>query len=269
MKAAKESSKSRRPSNLIMVIGIEGWVNAGKVSTFSVKYLVDKIEAKKFYEISADKFHDYALYRPTVTIKDGLVQSYNPPKNEFYQSTTAALGQPLILMLGHEPHRNWPKYVDTVLKVAKRAKVKLIFTCGGFLSDLSSQGQLTVSASASDEGIIPELKKAGVELTNYSGPTSIFSEIMIKSKRKGIGVISFWSPVPMYVSGIYPRGVYLILEKILHLTGIKLDLADLRKKMEAFEAEFQKELSRQPDMRGLVDGYKERTTREREPSYIF
>ncbi|MEM2970124.1 MAG: hypothetical protein QXR63_04230, partial [Candidatus Bathyarchaeia archaeon] len=69
--------------------------------------------------------------------------------------------------------------------------------------------------------------------------------------------------------GIYPRGVYLILEKILHLTGIKLDLADLRKKMEAFEAEFQKELSRQPDMRGLVDGYKERTTREREPSYIF
>ncbi|MBS7614786.1 PAC2 family protein [Candidatus Bathyarchaeota archaeon] len=269
MKVPEKSSKRQKPSNSTMVIGLEGWVNAGKVSTFTAKYLVDKIGAKKFCEISADEFQDYMLYRPTVTVKDGLMQSYSPPKNEFYRSDATITSQPFIIMLGHEPHRNWSKYVDSVLKAAKKARVKLIFTCGGFLSDLPSQGQFMVSASTNDEGMIPELKKAGVELTNYSGPTSIYSEMMIKAKRKGISVISFWSPVPMYVSGIYPRGVYLILEKILQLTGIKLDLSDLKKRMETFEAEFQKELGRQPDMRELIEGFRERKTREKEPSYIF
>ncbi|MCK4953206.1 hypothetical protein KAS14_05425, partial [Candidatus Bathyarchaeota archaeon] len=37
--------------NAIMVIGLGGWGNAGEVSTFVVKYLADKLEAKKFGEI--------------------------------------------------------------------------------------------------------------------------------------------------------------------------------------------------------------------------
>ena len=45
-----------------MIIGLNGWGNAGEVSTFSVKYLVDKLGAKKFGEIPPEPFHNYLIH---------------------------------------------------------------------------------------------------------------------------------------------------------------------------------------------------------------
>jgi len=268
MKKNQKSTKNVK-LNSVMIIGLEGWVNAGKVSTFSVKYLADKLSATKFNEIAVDEFHDYMLYRPMVSVKEGIIQSYNPPKNEFFRSKDAKNKQSLVLLLGHEPHRNWPKYAQAVFKVAEETKVKRIYTTGGFLTDVPNQSATPISASTNNEKILPELKKAELELTSYTGPTSIYSEMMMKAKEKNIDVISLWSAVPLYIVGIYPRAAYHILEKIAQLTGLELDLTDLKKKAETFEAEFQKETAGQPDIRELIEGFRGRTTREKEPTYIF
>jgi proteasome assembly chaperone (PAC2) family protein len=269
MKKKQKSTKNIKFENPVMIIGLEGWVNAGKVSTFSVKYLLDKFGAKKFGEIPVDEFHDYMLFRPSVSVKEGIIQSYNPPKNEFFRSKDEKNKKSLILLLGYEPHRNWPRYAEAVLKVAKENGVKRIYTIGGFLADISYQGTTPISASTNNEKILPELKKVGVELTNYTGPTSIYSEMMMEAEEKEIDVVSLWSAVPLHVAGVYPRAAYHILEKIAHLTGLELDLTDLKKKAEIFEAEFQKETAGQPDMRELIEGYRGITTQEKEPSYIF
>jgi proteasome assembly chaperone (PAC2) family protein len=73
----------------------------------------------------------------------------------------------------------------------------------------------------------------------------------------------------MYVAGVYPRAAFDILEKFAQLTGMHLDLTDLKKKAETFETEFQKEVAEQPDMRELIEGYRGRTDREKEPTYIL
>ena len=269
MMKKQKSTKTIKRGNQIMVIGLEGWVNAGKVSTFSVKYLTEKLDAKKTGEIPVDEFHDYMLFRPSVTVKEGIIQSYNSPKNEFFCSKDVKNKQSFVLLLGHEPHRNWQKYAEAVLKAAEKKGVKRIYTTGGFLADVPHQSATPVSASTNNEKILSELKKYEVELTSYTGPTSVYSEIMVKAKKKHVDVISLWSPVPMYVAGVYPRAAYRILEKIAQLTGIQLDLTDLKKKAETFEAEFQKEVAEQPDMRELIEGYRGRTDREKEPTYIL
>jgi proteasome assembly chaperone (PAC2) family protein len=269
MNKRQKLAKNAKLENPVMIIGLEGWVNAGKVSTFSVKYLIDKLSATKFGEIPVDKYHDYMLYRPAVSVKEGIMQSYTPPKNEFFLSKDGKNKQPLVLLLGHEPHRNWPGYADVVLKVAEEKRIRRIFTTGGFLADISYQGTPPISASANNEKILPELKKVGLELTNYTGPTSIYSEIMMKAKKKEIDTVSLWSAVPMYVAGVYPRAAYRIIEKTAQLIGLELDLTDLKKKAETFEAEFQKEVAGQPDMREIIEGFRGRTTQEKEPTYIF
>ncbi len=40
----------------VMIIGLDGWGNGGKVSTFTVKYLADKLGAKKLGEIPSERF---------------------------------------------------------------------------------------------------------------------------------------------------------------------------------------------------------------------
>ena len=248
-----------------MIIGMDGWVNAGKVSTFSVKYLVDKLEAKKFGEILQGEFHDYSIQRPHVSIKEGLIRSYIPPQSIFYY-WKGREGLNLILLLGVEPYVNWPKYADAVLKVAEEMNVERIYTIGGYLANITPDEETLISSTTNNEKLLDELKKIGSVLTQYSGPTSIYSEIMWKCKTKGIDVVSLWSAVPAYIDGIYPKAAYYILKKIVALTGLNIDLTDLKRKAESFRSSLERRIIKQSELRRLL---KNLGKEERKPTYIL
>lgn len=141
--------------NAPMVIGLSGWGNAGEVSTFTVKYFVDKLCAKKFGEIPTERFHDYLIQRPIVSIKEGVIESYIPPKNEFF-----------------------------------------------------------------------------------------------------------------YSSGLYPKAAYHMLKKISLLIGVDIDLSDLKKRAQSFEAQLEREAMSQPQLRRIIEDMRRRRGPGREPTYI-
>ena len=253
--------------NSQMIIGLDGWVNAGKVSTFSVKYLIDKLEAKKFGEILQGRFHDYAIQRPFVSIKEGLIHSYIPPQSTlYYWRGKRALN--LILLLGVEPYLNWPRYTDAVLNVAESMNVSRIYTIGGYLADVTPEEETLISSTTNNKNLIDELKKIGVVLTSYAGPTSIYSEIMWKCRTKGIDVISLWSAVPIYIEGIYPKAAYHILKKIICLTGVEIDLTDLKKKAESFRFSSERRIITQSEIRRLLENLRGKR-KEKKPTYIL
>jgi len=260
----KKKIELRNPQ---MIIGLDGWVNAGKVSTFSVKYLIDKLGAKKFGEIAQSKFHEYAIQRPFVSIKNGLMRSYIPPQSILYY-WKGQESSDLILLLGVEPYLDWPRYVDALLKVAESVNVNRIYTIGGYLADVPSEDEVVISSSTNNVNLIDELKKINVVLTNYSGPTSIYSEIMWRCKTKKIDVISLWSAVPIYIEGIYPRAAYHVLKKITRLSGIKIDLTDLKKKAESFRGEAERRIITQSEMRKILKNLRG-TGKEKKPTYIL
>lgn len=252
--------------NSQMIIGLDGWVNAGKVSTFSIKYLIDKLEAKKLGEIRQGRFHGYAVQRPFVSIKEGFMRSYVPPQSNLYY-WKGEDGLDLIFLLGVEPFTDWPRYADAVLEVAEIMNVSRIYTIGGYLADVASEDEVLISSSTNNADLIDELKKIKVILTNYSGPTSIYSEIMWRCKARKVDVISLWSAVPLYIDGIYPKAAYHMLQKIISLIGLKLDLTDLKKKAESFRGEFERRIITQTEMRRLIENLRGR--REKKPTYIL
>jgi len=232
--------------NAHMIIGLEGWVNAGKVSTFTIKYLTIKLGAVKFGEIPPERFYNYLIQRPIVTIKQGIIHSYVSPRNNLFYWKNKEGGANLLLLLGYEPHLNWPTYTEIILKLAEEMDVKRIYTIGGYLADIPYENETLITSSTNNEKIIDELKKAGVELTNY-----------------------IWSAVPMYVAGIYPKATYYIIKKLMQLIGIDLDLSDLKKKAETFKTQFEREVTSQRQMQRLIENLRKRGTQEKEPTYIF
>jgi len=248
-----------------MIIGLEGWVNAGKVSTFSIKYLIDKLGAQRFGEILQGGFHDYAIQRPFVSIKEGLICSYVPPQSTLYYWKGKDRSS-LILLLGVEPYLNWPRYTEAVLKVAEKTNVNRIYTIGGYLADVSAENETPISSTTNNRDLIDELKKIEVILTNYMGPTSIYSEILWRCRTKKIDAISLWSAVPMYIEGIYPKAAYHMLKKITSLASIKIDLTDLKKKAESFKGEFERRIITQTEIRRLIESLR---GKEKKPTYIL
>jgi len=254
--------------NAVMIIGLGGWGNAGEVSTFSVKYLVDKLNAKKFGEIRCEGFHDYFIQRPVVSIERGIMQSYITPENSLFYSRKEGRAD-LVLLLGYEPHLNWPGYAGAVLRLAEEQDVRRIYTMGGYLADISHESETPISGSTNNGKLVSELEKAGIELTNYNGPTSVYSEIMWRAKEENLGVISLWCAVPMYSTGPYPKAAMRMLNKLEQLIGIELDLKDLEEKAETFQKQFERESRGERQPRDMLEALRGRRGLEKEPSYIF
>lgn len=219
----------------VMIIGLSGWGNAGQVSTYSLKYLIDKIDATKFGEIQSDFFHNYQIQRPMVSISKGTIQSYLLPENYLFYSRDKQYSSDLIFLLGSEPHHHWSKYARTLLKLAEEMGVKKIYTIGGYLADINHNTTPLITASTNNKDLLTDIEKANVTLTNYKGPTSIYSEILWQAQIKSINAISLWSAVPLHIGGLYPTAVYYIVKKASLLIGIDIDLNDLKKKVESFD----------------------------------
>jgi len=217
-----------------MVIGLSGWVNAGEVSTLSVKYLTDRLNAEKLGEIASERFYLYQLLRPLVVVKSGFVQEYQPPKNIFSYWKDQEEGTGLVFLLGVEPHLDWSGYSRAVLDAAESLGVTRIYTIGGYIVDPSLASEPFVTGSSNNSQILTELKKIGVELVDYTGPTSVYSEILWQSRSGDIDVISLWCAVPFYGQESDSKAVYILLSRLVRMLSLKLDLEDLKQKADSF-----------------------------------
>src|SRR5437764_14904723 len=83
-----------------LVLAFSGWMDGGDVSTGTVQRLVDLLEARPIADIEPELFYLYnfpgsmeiaTLFRPAVTIEDGLVTSLDMPRNTFYCHEPARL----------------------------------------------------------------------------------------------------------------------------------------------------------------------------------
>jgi len=57
-----------------LISGFKGWIDAGDVSSGSVTFLKDKLEARKFAEILSDGFYQFRDSRPAVVVEGGLIR---------------------------------------------------------------------------------------------------------------------------------------------------------------------------------------------------
>ncbi|MGC9975908.1 MAG: PAC2 family protein, partial [Syntrophales bacterium] len=92
-----------------IIVGLNGWLNAGEVSTGSIDYLRRKVGARKFAYIDTQGFYIYQIpssnpdqtMRPHVQINEGLVRKLESPQNDLFFWKSGS-DHDLILFLGVE-----------------------------------------------------------------------------------------------------------------------------------------------------------------------
>jgi proteasome assembly chaperone (PAC2) family protein len=246
----------------IMVIGLSGWGNAGDVATFSTRYLAEQRDARRFGEIRAEGFHDYFIHRPVVVIEGGVIRAYQPPRNELFYAR-----QPdLVILRGVEPHLNWPRYTAAVLDVATTLAVTRIYTIGGYLAEFPHDADPPVTASTNADRLTTELTRLGLQLNDYRGPTSVYSDLLWRARGDAIDIVSLWCPVSLHVHGRSQKAAYAVLQTLSQLIGLRLDLAGLQRTVDAVTVEADRDTTDASQMDQLMETL--RRTRDREPTYI-
>ncbi len=254
----------KRPKfrNPRLLLGLSGWMDGGDVSTGTVKCLIDKLGTERFAEISSEGFYIYsfpgsmeitALFRPRTTIKDGLIKTYEVPKNEFFYSENSNL----ILFLGKEPNLQWAEFADCIFSMCKEFGVNQIYFIGSIAGLVPHTREPWLFCSVSDAELKETLRHYGVKFTDYEGPASFITYLMANCNAQDISMASLVATVPAYVQGQNPRCIEAMTRRLGGILELHIELDDLMTISDDFEKRLTEAVQEQPELVGIINKLEE------------
>ncbi len=239
-----------------LIIGFEGWPNAAEVSSFTLQHLIESLEAKPFASIPIDDFYQTSSLRPVAVIKEGRVIELKFSGNHFYY-VKGCPSNDLILFQGVEPHIRWDEFSNLILDLAMKFNVIQLITIGGTYDYIPHTCPPLVSALFNHEALREPVIQAGLGLTEYSGPISIQTFILISAKKWGLKAISLWGHAPQYLQTRNIKVICSVLKRLIDLTRIKLDLSDLEKASIYFDQQVKRFVEQDPKLKEAINHLEE------------
>jgi proteasome assembly chaperone (PAC2) family protein len=241
-----------------MVIGFGGWPNAGEVATAAVSYLRDRLGATRFAEITPEEFYDFTSLRPLIVVEEGLVRWLRLASNEFYFWRNPAGEHDLILLLGFEPQLRWGRYAGFILQIAQQWGVKRLYSVGGVYDRVPHTKEPPVSAVVNYARLKQELVPLGMSWTDYQGPSSFHSVLLMACRERRLEMASIWGHTPIYVQAVKnPKVCHAVLSRLAPLLGLSLDLSDLRQAGEHMDETLSRMLSQNDELRRYVEKFEQ------------
>jgi predicted ATP-grasp superfamily ATP-dependent carboligase len=242
------------PDQPTLVLAYAGWSDGGEAATTALRYLIEKLDIARYARIEMDEFLDFTVVRPQVRLRAAERREIVWPHYEFF---AVALGGPdLLLGIGVEPHLRWRRYAQTVVALARKAEVRRVILLGAYLDDVLYSQPTQVRVSASDPALVPELQ---VQTPSYEGPTGITGVLADAFRREQLACLSLWAPIPHYVPA-HPnsRAALALLERLVELTELAVDLAELKEQAAKFDATVSELIANDPQLSAYVRELKRR-----------
>jgi len=223
-----------------MILAFSGWMDGGDVSTGTVKWLVNALNAVEVAEIDPEGFYIYnfpgpmevsTLFRPHTTIDEGMIQAYQPPTNTFFCDNN----RQLLLFSGKEPHLNWELFANCLFSFAVDTGVSNVFFIGSVGGAVPHTREPRVMSTVSDPSVKPMLEPYITKFTDYQGPASFSTHLMAHANEHNLKMGSLVSEIPAYIQGTNPKSIQAVAKKLTAVLDLQIDLEPLRGVTQAWE----------------------------------
>jgi proteasome assembly chaperone (PAC2) family protein len=258
-----EAPKLKEP---YLVAGFSGWPNAGEVATGAVGYLKDKLQATRFAELSPEDYYDFTSQRPTAVVEGGSLKALSFPAHEFFYWKRKKREHDLILLLGSEPHLRWLHFCQALLETAKGLGVVRVITLGGLFDRLPHTREPRITGVVNRARLKEGLGRLGIELTDYRGPSSFYSTLLVACARRRMDALSIWGHVPHYISVANPQVCLALVDKLAGVLNLELDLSDLEGPARELGRVLDRLMAQNSQLKGHVEMLEKEYGRERPTS---
>lgn len=175
------------------------WIDVNNVGTLTLDGLEAQLGAKELAKLAEPgNFFDFTRYRPTAYF-EGDIRRLKIP-NTIISYAKREKGNDFLFLRMLEPHSLSEVYVDSVLKVFKTVKVKRYCLLGSMYDAVPHTKPLLVSGRATGKEAEQNLKKAGVQISHYQGPTTILNLVAQEAQQLGMETITLIVSLPQYVT---------------------------------------------------------------------
>jgi proteasome assembly chaperone (PAC2) family protein len=251
-----------------LILGFEGWPNAAEISSFALTHLIESTKARKFASIAYEDFYQISSSRLVGVVKEGKLTELKFPGNHFYYLKNSP-STDLILFYGIEPHLRWNAFATLLLDLAEQFRVRQIFMIGGTYDYIPHTVPPVVSALYNQEDLKEEVIQSGLALTEYSGPVSIHTFVLDAARKRGFKAISLWGHAPQYLQTKNVKVAYSVLKSLTDLTGMEIDLTELRRASDFFDQQVSQLVEQDPKLHEVVKKLEELYQQaEKFPSFV-
>jgi proteasome assembly chaperone (PAC2) family protein len=222
MKGILKLSKEPHPKSCFM---LASWPGIGNVSLIVAQYLKEKLNAEEIGEIDPVNF-----FEPVgVAVKDNVIEKPRFPESKFYywQDGKAKMG--LIIFIGEEqPSSKGYELLSCVLDVARKFKVKRVYSCAAAVTRIHHSEDSKVWAVATKRGLIKELQKYDVVFRGNLRIAGLNGLFLGMAKERDIEGVCLLGEVPAYAIQIAnPGASYAVLKVLTKMLGIDIELTEL------------------------------------------
>jgi predicted ATP-grasp superfamily ATP-dependent carboligase len=205
------------------------WVDVNNVGTMTLDGLEARFGARELGRLAEPGlFYDFTRYRPMLYNEGGQRRLRIPNSRVAYAQREG--GNDFIFLRLMEPHALGERFVDSVLKLLTTFQAKRYILLGSMYDAVPHTRPLIVNGRASGTDSEQDLKKAGVLVSHYEGPTTITSLIPQQGVEMGIESLTLIVSLPQYVNVEEDYlGKVRLLEVLNTIYGIPIDQDEFEK----------------------------------------
>lgn len=230
----------------LLVVGLDGWVNAGDAATTAVDVLSD--DGPLVAEFDADALFDFRATRPTLTFEQGVFREISYPTLELRRRS--APGRDLLLLSGAEPNWNWQRLAADVVEIAQIFGVGAYVSVGGIPWAAPHTRPVAIITTSTDaDALLPgeERPEGTIQV-----PGSATSAIEFAVAAAGIPTHGFWARVPHYLGTPFQAAALALAERLDTRFGLGLDLTDLAARAAEQRVEIDAVAQARPEVQAMV-----------------
>jgi proteasome assembly chaperone (PAC2) family protein len=212
----------------VLVIALEGWVDAGLGATTAIAALLGGGETEPLVTFNGEHFLDQRARRPVARIVNGVTTELTWPRTVVRQGTDDA-GLDMLFLVGPEPDFHWRAFTEAVVGLARSWRVRMVVGLGAFPAPAPHTRPVKLAATAPETSSYL-VERVGVVQGELEVPAGVLAALEMAFGAAAIPTVSLWARVPHYVSGMpFPEASAALTEGLAGVAGLTLDSSALRR----------------------------------------
>jgi predicted ATP-grasp superfamily ATP-dependent carboligase len=210
----------------VLVLGLEGWVDAGYAGATAVTALIESTHSEVVATFDSDALIDHRSRRPLLRISHGIHGGLTWPELRLLAATDTG-GRSLLVLTGPEPDLRWHEWSQEMVALGARLGVELVVGLGAFPAPAPHTRPIRLAATASSEELAG---RVGFLPASIEVPAGAQAVLEVAFGEAGVPSMGVWARVPHYAAGTpYPEASAVLLDELGRLTGLRIDTEALHK----------------------------------------
>jgi proteasome assembly chaperone (PAC2) family protein len=221
-----------RLTSPVLVVSLEGWVDAGLGASSAVAELVGTSTTIPVASFDTEVLVDQRARRPIAQLVNGITTDLTWPSIQVIAGTDGD-GADVLYLVGPEPDFRWKSFLAAVVELVQRLGVRMVVGLGAFPAPAPHTRPVRLASTVPPQSA-DLAGRVGFVQGTLEVPAGVQAALEMALGAANVPVISLWARVPHYVAAMpFPEASAALIDGLCAVSGLVFDTTAVRRAAEA------------------------------------